>query len=125
MRILVCGGRNYFNIGVLFATLDRIQAKRRSTEVIPGGASGADTLAIEWAKARDVEFRIFFAAGHEQGRGAGPIRNRQMLEEGRPDLVLAFPGGHGTAGMLKLAQKAGVPVEIVGSIEKSEPEVEF
>jgi hypothetical protein len=125
MRVLVCGGRNYLDANFLFATLDRMHASRRITEVITGGASGADTLAIEWAKARDIPFQIFFAAWHEHGRGAGPIRNRQMLEEGWPDLVIAFPGGHGTAGMVKLAQKAGVPVEIVASIQKSEPEVEF
>jgi hypothetical protein len=59
----------------------------------------------------------FFAAWHEHGRGAGPIRNRQMLEEGRPDLVVAFPGGHGTAGMIKLALKAGVPVEMINLVD--------
>src|SRR4051794_9685605 len=102
MRILVCGGRNYPRHQLSVATLDRRHASAPITEVITGGASGADTLAVEWAKARDMPFQIFFAAWHEHGRGAGPLRKRQMLEEGRPDLVIAFPGAHGTAGMVKL-----------------------
>jgi hypothetical protein len=33
-----------------------------------------------------------------------------MLEEGKPDLVVAFPGGTGTANMVKQARAAGVEV---------------
>ena len=33
-----------------------------------------------------------------------------MLREGRPDLVVAFPGGKGTAHMVGLARRAGVAV---------------
>jgi hypothetical protein len=43
------------------------------------------------------------------GPAAGPIRNQQMLDWG-PDLVVAFAGGTGTAGMVALARAAGVPV---------------
>jgi hypothetical protein len=42
------------------------------------------------------------------GRSAGPIRNQAMLDEGRPDLVVAFPGHHGTADMVRRARAAGV-----------------
>ena len=38
------------------------------------------------------------------------IRNRRMLIEGKPDLVLAFPGGKGTANMVEISRKAGVKV---------------
>ena len=50
------------------------------------------------------------AEWHRLGRKAGPIRNQRMLDEGKPDLVVAFPGGTGTAGMVALACKAGVRV---------------
>jgi predicted Rossmann-fold nucleotide-binding protein len=33
-----------------------------------------------------------------------------MLSEGKPDLVIAFPGGRGTADMIRQAKEAGVPV---------------
>ena len=42
------------------------------------------------------------------GRKAGPIRNQQMLDEGRPSLVVAFPGGRGMADMVRRARNAGV-----------------
>jgi len=44
------------------------------------------------------------------GPKAGPIRNKQMLDEGRPDLVVAFPGGNGTNDMVKKAKAAGIEV---------------
>jgi hypothetical protein len=44
------------------------------------------------------------------GIGAGYFRNVQMLEEGKPDLVVAFLGGKGTAMMVKIARAAGVEV---------------
>jgi hypothetical protein len=52
----------------------------------------------------------------EYGKGAGPRRNKQMIEEGNPDLVIAFPGGRGTADMINRARAAGVRV-----IEVQEP----
>jgi len=38
------------------------------------------------------------------------IRNQQMLDESRPDLIVAFPGGRGTKDMVDRATKAGVKV---------------
>lgn len=43
------------------------------------------------------------------GKAAGPIRNQEMLESGI-DLVIALPGGRGTADMVRRAEGAGVPV---------------
>jgi hypothetical protein len=78
--------------------------------VIAGGARGADALAVQWARGRGIRTRIFRARWESEGPAAGPIRNRRMLKEGRPDVVVAFAGGRGTAGMTALARDAGVPV---------------
>jgi hypothetical protein len=48
------------------------------------------------------------------GRKAGPIRNQRMLDEHAPDLVVAFPGGRGTADMVRRARKSGVEVAKIG-----------
>ena len=108
MRVLVCGGRDYNNQERVFAVLDEINP----TFIIEGGARGADTLAWLWARRRlDPDQRQQFQARWDQhGKAAGAIRNRQMLEEGKPDLVVAFPGGKGTADMIRQAKRAGVPV---------------
>jgi hypothetical protein len=44
------------------------------------------------------------------GKAAGPIRNQEMLAMEAPALVVAFPGGRGTADMVRRARKAGVDV---------------
>jgi predicted Rossmann-fold nucleotide-binding protein len=53
---------------------------------------------------------IFPANWPKHGKGAGFIRNQQMLNEGKPDLMIAFPGGKGTADMIEKAIKAGIKV---------------
>lgn len=114
MRVLVTGGRSYGSTGTFYDTLDFIDPTKLE-EVICGGATGADALAIQWAMHRKVNFRVFYAKWDEHGKGAGPIRNQQMLDETKPDLVIAFPGGTGTADMVKRAGDAGVEVVKVGS----------
>jgi hypothetical protein len=109
-RVLVCGGRDFDDRAALDAALDRLHAQRRFTLLIAGGARGADTMAAKWASDRGVRTRIFMARWNIYGRAAGPIRNTRMLRKGRPDLVVAFPGGRGTAGMVALARDAGVEV---------------
>ncbi len=122
-RMLVCGGRNYQNQEVVFNTLDRICLERKwyygdppndnwlpDVHVIAGGARGADTLAIDWAILNWCSFTEYPADWKTHKKAAGIIRNKQMLEEGKPDLVVGFPGGSGTAHMLLLAQSAGIEV---------------
>lgn len=109
-RVLVCGGRDFTNADLLNRELDRLHAEHGFGGLIEGGAPGADTLAGVWADARGVPRQTFPADWKKHRRAAGPIRNQQMLDEGKPDLVVAFPGGTGTAGMMKLAKTAGVRI---------------
>ena len=92
----------------LFRELDALHTARGVTAIISGCARGADTLGIEWAEARGMEVARFPADWETHGRAAGPIRNQQMLDDGKPDLVIAFPGGRGTADMVRRARAAGV-----------------
>ncbi len=73
-------------------------------------ARGADLLAAAWARSRGIPARPFPADWNRDGKAAGFLRNVRMLREGRPDLVVAFPGGKGTAHMVGLARRAGVAV---------------
>lgn len=79
--------------------------------VIHGAASGVDEQAMIYAQAMEnCKHLPFEADWHTHGRAAGPIRNKRMLDEGKPDVVMAFPGGRGTANMVKLARAHGVKV---------------
>jgi hypothetical protein len=110
MRVLVCGGRHFADAALLNRTLDELHAQAQITEIIHGEARGADKLAGNWARIRMVPVKTFPANWRKHGNSAGPIRNRQMLREGRPDLVIAFPGGDGTADMMEQARAAHVEV---------------
>ena len=111
--ILVCGGRDYADRERVFSTLDRIRADRASgryVRIIEGGAFGADRLAQEWAIEHGMDLSTYAADWKKHGNAAGPIRNKQMLDDGKPDLVVAFPGGRGTADMVRRAKAARVRV---------------
>lgn len=120
MRVLVCGGRDYgknpdgswnhAETDLLFNTLQDLLEQHKDLIVIQGQARGADTLARVWAESREVTVLSFDADWNRYGNRAGPIRNLQMIEEGKPDLVLAFRGASGTKNMIKQAQNYGIEV---------------
>ena len=56
--------------------------------------------------------RLVTTACNKYGRAAGPIRNQKRLEE-KPELVAAFPGGKGTADMVRKGKQASPEVVIV------------
>lgn len=110
MRVLVCGGRDYRDKAKVDAVLDKLCAEAGYLVIIQGGARGADSLASAWAYMTG-NYQVQFDADWENdGSFAGPKRNQRMLTEGEPDLVIAFPGGRGTADMVRKARKAGVEV---------------
>lgn len=114
--VLVTGGRRFSDAAFLIETLDWLNASRKFSLLVHGGASGADKLAGEWAKARMVPVKVYMAEWSKHGRAAGPIRNRDMLQE-TPALVVAFPGGIGTANMVQVAREHGIEVIETWSID--------
>jgi hypothetical protein len=106
MRVLVTGGRFFSD----WKLMDKVMSKISITTLIEGGARGADWLAHLWAASRNIPIVTYNADWKKHKKAAGAIRNSQMLSEGKPDLVVAFPGGKGTSDMVKKAKKAGVDV---------------
>jgi hypothetical protein len=124
MRVLVCGGRAYNDQEAVFDALDDLEV----SVIIHGAAAGADALGKAWADARGIE-HIPFPADWKNLDAPGAVirmgkygpynvkagfdRNQAMLDDGKPDLVLAFPGGSGTADMVRRAKAANVDVDIL------------
>ncbi len=108
MRYLVCGGRDYTNGHKVALILGALL--KPGDVVIQGGARGADTLAKTAAVVMGIDIEEFTADWESHGRAAGPIRNKRMLDEGKPDRVIAFPGGKGTANMVRQAKARGIEV---------------
>lgn len=121
MKVLVCGGRAFAQQQLLMSTLDTFHKLTPITCIIEGEAPGADTMARTWAQLRGVAFLPFpadwYPNGRENGidRSAGTRRNTQMLVEGKPDLIIAFPGRSGTANMVMQGRRAKVPVVTINT----------
>jgi len=110
VRVLVCGGRDYQDYNRVISALDAVHAKRRITLIIEGGANGADSHAAIWADNNGIPRCVFPANWEFHGKRAGPIRNQVMIEVMKPDGVVAFPGGRGTADMIRRARDARITV---------------
>lgn len=109
-RVLVCGGRHYDDIERFTSVMRELHRWRPITEIVTGGANGADTMAARWASDNGAVLHVIRADWQRHGPSAGPIRNQEMLDRFPPDLVVAFPGGRGTADMTRKAILAGVQV---------------
>lgn len=107
-RVIVCGGRDYSNEDSIWHFLTYLHRKAPIALLIHGGATGADAIASQWAIQHRVRQLPFPADWKKHGKSAGPIRNQAMIDEGKPDMVIAFPGGKGTADMKRRAQAAGI-----------------
>jgi hypothetical protein len=124
MRVLVCGSRDWDDESVIFNILSMLFMNHAhpGLVVIEGGARGADRAAAKWADQPGflppVKHEQYPADWEKHGRAAGYIRNQQMLDEGKPDVVWAFHDdlsqSRGTADMVRRAKKAGIPVYVVG-----------
>jgi len=111
-RVVVCGGRGYDDVRMVFAVLDRINDSFGIEVLAHGNAKGADTLADLWAESRQIKCRKFAAAWDRLGKAAGPERNRTMLHMIEPTMVIAFPGGLGTANMCRLARESELDIRV-------------
>jgi hypothetical protein len=121
MRAIVCGGRSFHDIDFVNRKLTTMHKMNPFTEIITGGAFGADTCANQWAFGHRVKRTKVYAEWRKFGNKAGPIRNRAMLDMG-PDIVIAFPGGAGTKHMMKIAREAGINVIYFDPENESETE---
>ena len=116
LTIIVCGSRDMmyhkdpFYREQIFSALDMYHKICPIQFLAEGGQTGIDTAAREWAQKNGVPGKSFFADWTQYGRSAGPIRNKKMLTEIQPNLVVAFPGGIGTASMKALARSIKCPV---------------
>ena len=111
MTVIVCGGRNYHDRDTVFHSLSIHHSYyTQITLLVHGDATGADSLAQEWADMEGVQTAKHPADWKKHGRSAGMIRNKEMLDCHNPDMVIAFPGGPGTEGMKKLAARRGIRV---------------
>lgn len=117
MRVLGCGSRQMSVTDFHIREAKKILEQEGTTVLIEGGAKGGDTVWRFAALSLGIPIETYKADWEKNGRSAGPIRNRKMLVEGKPDAVFAFKPRHsdmtkGTQNMVNIALKANVKVFI-------------
>lgn len=128
MRVLVFGGRDFADIFsdtkdrrlvlaehrfVMQSLYEYATSQQWNIHIISGAARGADTVAIAFAKDHGVPYSAYPVTSAEwrEFKGfAGPRRNQIMLDQGKPDVGLMFPGGRGTRDMRIRLTKANIPI---------------
>ena len=98
MKIIIAGSRSFHDYQLLCQTLAPV--RHRITQVITGGAKGADQLGYRWAWKHTVKHQLFRADCERFGKSAGVRRNFEMAQAS--DLLLAFWDGRsvGTRHMI-------------------------
>jgi hypothetical protein len=113
MRVIVCGSRYWTDVEKVADRLNRLPG---DTQIITGGARGADKIAHDVANWLCLGTLVIEANWTKHGKRAGPIRNREMLDC-RPSLVIAFHSdfehSKGTKDCVFEANKRGIAVEII------------
>lgn len=133
-KVLICGGRDFTAfedasniVRDHLATMSWDSPEKNEIMFISGMAKGADQIPFYIVDGEEDEWAgiLEFPADWEKyGRKAGPVRNQQMIDQGQPDLVIAFPTekSTGTYDMIRRAKKHNIEVVVYGPTEWSENE---
>lgn len=112
-RALVYGSRTWIDRAAIQEFVDSLPD---GSVVIHGGADGADSLAGMAAAKRGLQVEVYRAKWFEYGKAAGPIRNQQMIDDGKPTVARGYRRGFhspGTDDMTRRLERADIPHEVV------------
>lgn len=120
-RILICGDRNWTNFKLIE---DFILTLPKDTVIIEGDCRGADKISGFLARKHGLEVIVVSAKWNKYGLKAGPIRNQEMIDDYKPDLVIAFHNdlehSKGTKDMVQKAINFGIKVQIIKEVVDEE-----
>lgn len=114
MKTIIAGCRDFTDIHLLKKQLDYYREHTNSiTEIVSGGATGADAMGEAYALLNGIPIKGFPANWSKHGKAAGPIRNKEMAEYA--DCLIAFWDGksRGTKNMIDTMNKLKKPTYIV------------
>lgn len=110
MRLIIAGGRHLDDVALIRRALARAHAIKPITVLIHGGSAALGIAAEDWAREMRLHVVRYPANWRELGKRAEASRNAFMLQDSRPDMVLALPGGNDTQDLIARAHRARVPV---------------
>lgn len=111
MRYIISGGRDYKNKYLVFDILKKLNPEWLSFGDCP---TGVDKFVFEWCKDNKFDaYSCYYADWEKEGKKAGPLRNREMCQTNPDSILIAFPGGKGTASCIKEAELLNIPILVV------------
>ena len=114
MKLIIAGGRDFSDYGLLKSSVDRIiPIGANGVEIVSGCARGADALGELYAKENSVPVKKFPADWDKHGKSAGYIRNAQMAEYATHCICFWDGESKGTKMMIELAKKKGIRCDII------------
>jgi len=121
---LICGGRDFTDQAMFDDAMNKlIEMWGLPARIVHGAATGADAMADRWGRRYVIDVVRVPAEWGRHDLFAGPKRNQTMLFQYRPNRVIGFPGGKGTANMIGLAKSQrdnGRPEMTVVKIKRAE-----
>lgn len=113
MRVIVCGSRNFPHVNVVEEELAKINMQKSITAVIHGCSGLLGWMVDRWARSYSIPVVHYPPNWEHHGKNGEQIRNAFMLEDSRPDLVVAFPGGPHTSDLVRRAINTGAAVLVI------------
>ena len=112
-RVVVAGSRNFSDYNKLSVELDKYLAGKKNVTIVSGTARGADRMGEKYAAEHGIKLEQFPAEWGVYHKGAGPIRNLQMVQSA--DAVVAFwdNTSSGTKNIIDCARKKGIPCKVI------------
>lgn len=111
MKVSIVGSRTFNDYDALVDKINDLHLD--ITEIISGGARGADSLAKRYALEHDINLVEYIPDWDTHGKAAGFIRNKDIIKHG--DLVIACWDGvsKGTKSSIDIANRLHKPVHII------------
>ena len=114
VRLLISGYRHYNDASTIESVIMEALGDEKGVTIIHGGCYGVDIAADKVADKHGFKKQVF-NADWSKGKSAGPIRNKRMITDGKPDYAIVFLSKHsvGTRNMIELLVKYRIPHRII------------
>lgn len=113
MKTIIAGSRNFNDYELLKREVDKVHEIAPITEVVSGGARGADSMGEWWARQNGIALIIFPADWNRFGKAAGPIRNTQMANYAQMLIAFLAKDSKGTKDMIEKANRHNLIVKVI------------
>ena len=110
MKVIIAGSRDVVSYAAVTAAVEL--SGFEITEVVSGGARGADRLGEAYAKNNGIALKVMPADWDKFGKGAGYRRNEDMARYAEGLIALWDGKSRGTMHMIEIAKRIKLAVYV-------------